>query len=62
MEALIYQKRMAELREEKEKVAVEKVLSDLTREKFKKEVAELKGKEKEIAKAIEVTKILAITK
>ncbi|GFS33932.1 hypothetical protein Acr_00g0031340 [Actinidia rufa] len=44
--ALIYQKRVAELKEEeeeeKEKVEAEKVLSDLAKDNFKKKVAELK--------------------
>ena len=61
-EALIYQKRVAEIKEEKQNVAAAKVLFDLAREKLEKEVAELKRKEKEVAEAVvEHAKMLAVT-
>ncbi|XP_057496282.1 uncharacterized protein LOC130781195 [Actinidia eriantha] len=61
-EALIYQKRVAEIKDDKENVAAAKALFDLAREKLEKEVAELKRKEKEVAEAVvEHAKMLAVT-
>ena len=58
---MIAQKRVTKIAKEKEKVTTAKALFNLASEKLEKKVAELKrGKEKEVAKAVELAKMLAI--
>ncbi|GFS30488.1 hypothetical protein Acr_00g0012170 [Actinidia rufa] len=56
----VKERRLVKLKEEKEKVVAMKALFELAREKLKKKVAKLKGKEKEAAEGVEFAKTLVI--